>query len=247
MIILKSKREIALMKEAGQLVARVREAVRQAVCPGVSTLELDRLAEEMITQAGATPAFKGYRGFPASICTSVNDQVVHGIPSARRLQEGDILSVDIGVIYQGYVGDTAVTVAVGQVSAAAEKLLRVTEEALEKGLAQCRPDAHLGDVSHAVQSWVEQHGLSVVRDYVGHGIGRTMHEDPQVPNFGQAGTGLLLRPGMVFALEPMVNVGHWEVRTESDGWTVVTADGSLSAHFEHTVAVTDAGPEVLTR
>lgn len=246
MIILKSSREIALMREAGRIVAQVHAAIRDAIRPGVTTRELDQLAEEQIRRAGGIPTFKGYRGYPACICASVNDEVVHGIPGPRRLQEGDIVAIDLGVTYKGYVADAAYTWPVGQVSPEAARLLRVTQEALERAIAQCWPGKHLGDIGHAVQSYVEAHGFNVVRDYTGHGIGANMHEDPQVPNYGRPGTGVQLRAGMVLAIEPMVNAGTWEVRTLPDRWTVVTVDGSYSAHFEHTVAITDHGPEVLT-
>lgn len=246
MIILKSAREIALMREAGRIVAQVHEELRKAVRPGITTRELDALAERLIRQAGGVPTFKGYHGYPASICASVNDEVVHGIPSDRVLREGDIIAIDLGVTYKGYVGDSAYTWPVGQVSEEAQRLLQTTREALEHAIAQCWPGKLLGDIGHAVQSHVERNGFSVVRDYVGHGIGSSMHEDPQVPNYGQPGTGLPLRAGMVLAIEPMVNTGTWKTRVLADDWTVVTADGGYSAHFEHTVAITEHGPEVLT-
>lgn len=247
MIILKSPREIEIMREAGKIAGEVRELLRRHVQPGMTTKDLDTLAEEFITKAGGVPTFKGYNGFPASICASVNDEVVHGIPGPRVLHEGDVISIDVGVTYKGYVGDTAVTIPVGKVSELAEKLLRYTAESLEKAIEQCHAGKHLSDVSHAVQQCVEAEGLSVVRDYVGHGVGHSMHEDPQIPNFGPPGMGPVLRPGMVLAIEPMVNTGTWEVKTLPDQWTVVTRDGGLSAHFEHTVAITDGAPLVLTR
>ena len=247
MIILKSTREIELMAKAGRITAQAHQIVKEAIAPGITTKELDRLVEEFFKKVGAIPAFKGYRGFPASICTSVNDQVVHGIPSDDVvLQEGDILSVDIGAIYDGYFGDAAVTYPVGKISPEAEKLLSVTAEALMQGIAQAVEGNRLSDISAAIQQWVESHGFSVVRDYVGHGIGQQMHEDPQIPNFGRPGFGPRLEAGMVFALEPMVNAGTYHVKALADGWTVVTVDGSLSAHFEHTVAITPQGPRILT-
>lgn len=247
MVIIKSPREIAAMREAGRIVAMtLREMGRMAV-PGVTTGEMGRFAEDYIIRQGGVPAFKGYRGFPASACISVNDQVVHGIPGERELREGDIVSIDVGVILDGYHGDGAWTFSVGNVSEEARRLLKVTYGALLAGIAVARPGNRVGDVSHAVEQYVVARGMSVVRDYVGHGIGRAMHEEPQVPNFGPPGVGVVLRPGMTLAIEPMVNVGRPEVRVLSDGWTVVTADGSLSAHFEHTVAIGDGEPEILTR
>ncbi len=247
-IFLKSAKELRTMREAGRIVAETLQRLREAVRPGVSTAELDRIAHETVTRRGAQPAFLGYRGYPASVCASINDEIVHGIPSPERiLQEGDIVSLDFGAVYQGYVGDSAITVGVGQVAPLAEQLLRVTEEALEKGIAQARPNNHLGDVSAAIQRHAEAAGFSVVRKYVGHGVGRAMHEPPEVPNFGLPGRGPVLRPGLVLAIEPMVNTGTYETVELDDGWTVLTADGGLSAHFEHTVAITSNGPEVLTR
>lgn len=236
------------MREAGRISARALRLVGEAVRPGVTTLELDAIAEEAIREAGAAPAFKGYHGFPATLCTSVNSQVVHGIPSKGVvLNEGDILSVDVGALFNGYYGDNAHTFAVGAVSDRTESLLRVTEESLWAGIEQCRVGKRLYDIGAAVQSRAEDAGYGVVREYVGHGIGRAMHEDPNVPNYGTAGTGPRLEAGMVLAIEPMVNAGTHVVDALPDGWTVVTRDGSLSAHFEHTVAVTDDGPLVLTR
>jgi len=247
MIILKSPREIELMKEAGMIVYDVHQELARAVKPGVSTAELDELAESLIRKAGGIPTFKGYHGFPASICASVNEEVVHGIPGKRRLQEGDIIAIDLGVTYKGYVGDSAYTHPVGQISTQVQRLLDVTRKSLEKAIEQCYPGKRLGDIGHAVQSYVESHGFGVVRDFVGHGIGANMHEDPQVPNFGSPGTGKELRPGMVLAIEPMVNAGTWEVKVLSDKWTVITGDRSYSAHFEHTIAITENGPVILTR
>ncbi len=248
MIILKSPDEVDKMRAAGRIVAATIDAVLGAVRPGVFTADLDAVAEAFIREREAAPSFKGYRGFPASICASLNDEVVHGIPSPKRiLKQGDVLSLDFGAIWEGYHADSAVTVFVGEPpSAEAEKLVLVTEEALEAGISQIRPGGRLSDVSHAVQQVVEGAGFSVVREYVGHGIGRTLHEDPQIPNYGLPGRGPELRPGLVVAVEPMVTMGDWRTRVLADDWTVVTADGSLSAHFEHTIAVTEGGREVLT-
>jgi len=244
---LRSRDEIERIREAGLVVHDVLAEVVAAVAPGVTTAELDRLAEARARERGAVPAFKGYHGYPASLCISVNDEVVHGIPSPSRvLREGDIVGLDFGVAYRGFYGDSARSVAVGAVSPAARRLLETTRQALERAIAAAASGSRLGDVGSAVQALVESRGFSVVRDFVGHGIGRRLHEPPPVPNFGAAGTGVRLRPGMVLALEPMVNAGGPEVVTLDDGWTAVTADGSLSAHFEHTVAVTENGPEVLT-
>ncbi len=247
MIILKSPEEIGKMRRAGRIVASTRERVLAAVRPGVTTGQLDAIADEHLSAEGATASFKGYRGFPASICTSVNEQIVHGIPGDRTLRDGDLLSLDFGAIWDGYHGDSAVSEFVGEPpSAEAEKLVLVTEESLEAGISQIRAGGRLSDIGTAVQQVVEGAGFSVVREYVGHGIGQSLHEDPQIPNYGPPGRGPELRPGMVLAVEPMVNLGGWETRLLEDGWTVVAADGSLSAHFEHTVALTDDGPEILT-
>jgi methionyl aminopeptidase len=246
-IIRKSPEEIEKMRRAGRIVARTIDRVLEAVRPGVATHALDGVAEQFILGEGAVPSFKGYRGFPASICVSVNEQVVHGIPGDRRLKDGDVLSLDFGAIWEGYHADSAVTVFVGEPpSAEAEKLVRVTEDALEAGISQVRAGKRLSDIGHAVQQVVEGAGFAVVREYVGHGIGRNLHEDPQIPNYGQPGRGPEIKPGLVVAVEPMVNLGDWPTRVLKDNWTVVTADGSLSAHFEHTIAVTADGPEVLT-
>jgi len=245
-IVTKSAAELEIMRQAGRVTAAALRAVGEAVRPGVTTGELDALAEDAIRSAGAVPAFKGYHGFPASLCTSVNAEVVHGIPGKRRLRAGDILSVDCGAIVDGYYGDAARTFPVGEPADEALRLMKVTSESLEAGIACCVPGQRLYDVSAAVQGVVEAAGFSVVREYVGHGIGRSMHEDPQVPNYGRAGTGPVLQVGVVLAIEPMVNAGGADVRSLDDGWTVVTVDGSLSAHFEHTVAVTHEGPLVLT-
>lgn len=247
MIIRKSPGEIERMRRAGRITAGAREAVAAAVRPGVTTRALDALAEEVIRGEGAIPSFKGYRGFPASICASVNHEVVHGIPGERVLRDGDLLKLDVGAIWEGFHGDSAVSVFVGEpASGEVEKLVEVTRQSLEAGIAQLRPGNRLSDVSHTVQQVVEGAGFSVVREYVGHGIGRSLHEDPQIPNYGPPGRGPEIKPGLVVAVEPMVNMGDWRTEVLSDDWTVVTADGSTSAHFEHTIAVTDDGPEVLT-
>jgi methionyl aminopeptidase len=246
-IIRKSADEIELMRRAGRITAKAREEVVAAVRPGVTTGQLDRLAEKVIRAEGATPSFKGYRGFPASICASVNEEVVHGIPGDRVLREGDLFKVDVGAIWKGFHGDSAVSVFVGEpASGEVEKLVEVTRQSLEAGIAQLRPGSRLSDVSHAVQQVVEGAGFSVVREYVGHGIGRALHEDPQIPNYGPPGRGPEIKPGLVVAVEPMVNMGEWKTEVKGDDWTVVTADGSISAHFEHTIAVSEDGPEVLT-
>ncbi len=247
MIIGKSKKDLEKMRAAGRLAGQVREALRAMACAGVTTLQLDAAAERMIRDGGALPTFKGYHGFPYSICASVNEQVVHGFPSEYELKEGDILSVDVGATLNGWVGDTATTLPVGEVSEELRKLLRVTEESLERAIRQCWPGKHLGDIGWAVQEHAEGHGYTVVREYVGHGIGTAMHEDPQVPNYGKPKRGTKLVAGLTIAIEPMVNAGSAGTRTMPDRWTVVTVDGSRSAHFEHTVAVTDDGPRVLTR
>lgn len=246
MIVRKSPTEIEIMREAGRVTARALRLVGEAVAAGVTTRELDEIAEEAIRKEGATPAFLGYHGFPASICSSLNDQVVHGIPCKVRVVEGDVVSVDIGAVVDGYYGDSARTFAVGDVGDVARRLLVATRLSLEAGIARCVEGNHLSDISHAVQQVAEGAGFSVVREYVGHGIGRAMHEEPQIPNYGPPGKGPELKEGMVFAIEPMVNAGGGAVRSLEDGWTVVTQDGSVSAHFEHTVAVTAQGPLVLT-
>ena len=246
MIFLKSERELTLMRQACRIVAVTLARLQEAVVPEVTTRELELLALDSIRSQGAQTAFKGYQKFPAHICTSVNEEVVHGIPGARRLREGDIVSIDLGAIWNGFYGDAACTFPVGRISPEAQRLLAVTRQALERAIAVVRPDHRLSDVSHEVQQFVEAHGYSVVRNYVGHGIGRAMHEEPQIPNFGPPGRGPRLRPGMTLAIEPMVNIGGWEVALRPDHWTAVTADGSLSAHFEHTVAVTEGEAEILT-
>jgi methionyl aminopeptidase len=246
-IVIKTAKEVEKMRRAGGIVREVLHAVRAMVKPGATTLDLERVAETMIEEAGAKPAFKGYHGFPCVLCTSLNDQVVHGIPSAKTvLREGDILSVDCGAVIDGYYGDSAITIPVGKVAAGAQRLLDITQGSLERAIETVRPGATLGDVGAAVQEMVEAEGFSVVKEFVGHGIGTHMHEDPQIPNFGQRGRGVRLREGMVLAIEPMVNAGGDAVRVLKDGWTAVTEDGSLSAHFEHTVAVTKDGAAILT-
>jgi methionyl aminopeptidase len=247
-IVCRSAAEIARLQKANTFVAEVLEALEAAVAPGVTTADLDAMAERMVRDGGAEPAFKGYRGYPATLCASVNDEVVHGIPSkSRALAEGDIISLDIGVKLGGFYGDSAVTVPIGRVPDRTRELLRVTQESLERAIAQVRVGGRLSDLGHAVQQWVEAHGFSVVREFVGHGIGEKLHEEPQIPNYGQPGRGPKLAEGMVLAIEPMVAMGKPETRVLKDGWTAVTRDGSLAAHFEHTVAVTAEGPMVLTR
>jgi methionyl aminopeptidase len=248
MIIYKSKDELEKMRVSGRITAGTIERVVAAIRPGVTTADLDAVAEGYIRERGAVPSFKGYRGFPGSICTSLNNEIVHGIPSKRRvLKDGDLLSLDFGAIWEGFHSDSAVTVFVGEPpSSESEKLVRVTQEALEAGIAEIRPGGRITDISHAIQQSAEGAGFSVVREYVGHGVGRALHEDPQVPNYGAPGHGPEMRPGLVLAVEPMVNMGGWETAVLADDWTVVTLDGSLSAHFEHTIAVTDRGHEVLT-
>jgi len=246
-VVLRSARELDLIREAGRIVARVLDALGEAVAPGMTTAELDGLAERMIRSAGALPTFKGYQGFPASICVSLNDEVVHGIPGGRRLQPGDVISCDVGATLAGYIGDGARTFALAPVAPEAHRLLEVTECALAAGVAAAVPGGRVGDISHAVQSVVERAGYSVVRRFCGHGVGTSMHEEPQVPNHGLAGHGPRLRPGMVLAIEPMVCAGGFDVRIAANGWTVSTVDGSLAAHFEHTVALVEEGaPRVLT-
>ena len=246
-VVLKSSKEIEKMRRAGKIVREVLELVRSHVKPGATTLDLEKAAEARLKALGVKAAFKGYHGYPCVLCTSVNSEVVHGIPSPNRvLKQGDIVSVDFGVVVDGYYGDSAITVPVGAIDANAARLLKTTEESLHAAIAAVRPGATLGDVGAAVQGVVEREGFSVVRDFVGHGIGSQMHEDPQVPNFGQAGQGMKLKPGMVIAIEPMVNAGRPDVMVLEDGWTAVAKDGSMSAHFEHTVAVTANGASILT-
>lgn len=248
MIILKTPEEIEKIRVSCRIVAQALQLLEKEVRPGISTMELNDIAEEFTRRQGAKPAFKGYRGFPQSLCTSINDGVVHGIPSShRKLREGDIISLDLGSLYEGYYGDSAITVGVGEISEEARKLLSVTRSSLEAGLRQVRENNSLSDISHAIQTTVEREGFSVVRIFVGHGIGTSLHEEPQIPNFGPPGRGPRLKAGMVLAIEPMVNIGTCDVRILDDNWTVITADGSLSAHFEHTVAVTENGCDVLSR
>ncbi|HEV3058709.1 MAG TPA: type I methionyl aminopeptidase [Vicinamibacterales bacterium] len=247
MIVCRSTAELQRMREAGRLVGEVLTELAALVAPGITTADLDDVAEKRIRRAGATPAFKGYHGYPATICASVNEEVIHGIPSGRRvLSEGDVISIDVGASLDGYYGDSAITLPVGQVSEEAATLLRVTEESLYKAIARVKVGGRVSDLGHAVQQHVEAYGFSVVREFVGHGIGQRMHEEPQVPNYGEAGRGPRLTEGMVLAIEPMVNVGTPAVKVLADGWTAVTRDSSLSAHFEHTVAVTADGPWILT-
>jgi methionyl aminopeptidase len=246
-IILKSPDEIARLRRAGRITALTIERLLEEVRPGITTADLDRIAEKSMRGEGATPSFKGYRGFPASICTSLNEEIVHGIPGKRVLIEGDILKLDVGAVWEGYHGDSAVSIFVGEpLSDVAEKLVAVTRDSLDAGIAQLRVGGRLSDVGYAVQHVAEGAGFTCVREYAGHGVGRALHEDPQVPNYGDPGRGPVVKPGLVIAIEPMVNVGGWRTRVLGDRWTVVTADGSLSAHFEHTIAITEDGPEVLT-
>jgi len=247
MIELKNKEQFERMRTAGRIVAEVLEIMKETVKPEITTAELDRIAEAHIRKYGAVPAFKGYQGFPATLCTSVNEEVVHGIPSLRVLKNGDIISIDCGALIDGFYGDSAITLPVGDIDEEKARLLAVCEESLSQGIAQACIGNRLFDISHAVQSYVEQNGMSVVRDYVGHGIGRKMHEEPQIPNFGKPGRGPRLEIGMALAIEPMVNLGGYQVETLKDNWTVVTKDRRSSAHFEHTVAITENGPEILTR
>ena len=245
-IIVKSEREIAIMRQAGRIVAAVLDILCRQVRAGMRTKELDIIAAREVERLGAKPSFKGYRGFPANLCVSVNDEVVHGIPGERILRQGDIVSLDLGVSFMGFQGDAAVTIGVGEIDLKARELMETTEGVLKAGIATARAGARLGDISATMQSYAEKRGYSIVREYTGHGIGRDMHEEPQIPNFGVPGTGPILKEGMTLALEPMVNVGDWHTRVGDDHWTVLTADGSLSAHFEHTIAITDGEPEVLT-
>jgi methionyl aminopeptidase len=246
LIIVKSPQEIELMRQGGRIVAETLQELARVIKPGLTTRQLDTIARRCIEKFQAEPAFLGYQGFPASICASLNEEVVHGIPGSRRLKKGDIISIDVGARYKGYYADAAASFPVGEVPSLAKRLLEVTRESLYQGIAKAVPGNRLYDISAAIQAYVEAAGFSVVRTYVGHGIGSEMHEEPQVPNFGSPGRGPLLEPGMVLAIEPMVNVGGWEVETKDDQWTVVTKDGSLSAHFEHTVAILQDGPEILT-
>ncbi|MCS6938900.1 MAG: type I methionyl aminopeptidase [Roseiflexus sp.] len=246
-VVLRTRQQIAQMRAAGRLVAATFEMLREHVRPGVTTRELDRIAEQFVRKHGAIPAYKGYRGFPATICVAINNVVCHGIPGNERLKEGDIIGIDIGVRLNGWYGDSCITVPVGKISPEAQRLLEVTEEALWRGIRAARGGAHLGDIGAAIQTYVEANGFSVVREWTGHGVGQQLHEEPTVLHYGKPGTGMRLRPGMTFTIEPMVNAGRPEaVLDKTDGWTVRTADGSLSAQFEHTIAITEGEPEVLT-
>lgn len=247
MVILKLPEEIERARASNRIVAEVLSRLREKVKPGVKTKDLDKFAEEIAEKRGARPAFKGYHGYPHSLCVSINEVVVHGMPSERVLEEGDIVGLDFGVFYQGFFGDATVTLPVGKVTAKALRLMQVTEQSLYAGIAQAREGNRLGDISAAVQSVVEEAGYSVVRDFVGHGIGKDLHEEPQIPNFGQKGRGIELKKGMILAIEPMVNEKKYKVQVLPDGWTVVTKDGSLSAHFEHSIAITEHGPDILSR
>ncbi len=245
-IVVKSRDEIAIMKEAGRIVSGVRDLLVDSLRPGIVELELDQIVRREFKKAGVIPTFLGYHGYPATVCISINDEIVHGIPGTREIQDGDIVSIDIGCTYKGFVADTAVSAGVGNVSPESQRLIDVTREAVWRGIRASRAGLKTGDIGHAIQTYVEGEGLAIVREYVGHGIGRQMHEDPQVPNFGKPDTGTPLRPGMVIAIEPMVNLGDWRTKRDDDEWTVRTIDGKLSAHFEHTLAITDGEAEVLT-
>jgi len=246
MIPLKSEQDLAMLKKSGKILCKAMQRLQEFIKPGIKTSEIDRLAEELLRREDVLPAFKGYKGFPANICTSINEEVVHGIPSDRVLKEGDIISLDLGVNYKGYFSDAAITVPVGKINAKVKKLIEVTKKALSEGIKQAKQDNHLSDISYAIQAYVEGHGFSVVRQFIGHGIGCSLHEEPEIPNFGRPHQGPLLKSGMVLAIEPMVNMGSWECEILENGWTAVTKDGLASAHFEHTLAITDKGPEILT-
>lgn len=247
MIVLKTGRELSIMREACKISARALKLIGEAIEPGVTTAELDRIAEKFIRSCGATPNFKGYNGYPATACISINNEVIHGIPTAKRkIQNGDIVSVDLGALFEGYHGDNAATFACGDVSEEAKRLMDTTRESLYEGIKMARAGGRIGDISNAIQSYVEARGYSVVRDFVGHGVGTSLHEAPEVPNFGTAGRGVRLMPGMTLAIEPMINLGKPQVKIMPDGWTVLTQDGSLSAHFEHTIAITAEGPQIMT-
>ncbi len=245
-ISIKTAQEIELLRDVGKILAEIVEDLKRSLKEGITTREVDQCAEKLIRQRGVLPAFKGYRGFPGCVCVSVNEEVVHGVPGNRLLRTGDIVSLDVGIIHKGYYSDTALTVGIGTIRDALKKLLDVTSQSLYKGIAQARGGNHLSDISHAIQTFVEANHFSIVRDFVGHGIGKKLHEDPEIPNFGPAHNGPVINEGMVFAIEPMVNMGTWQTRILEDGWTVVTQDGAPSAHFEHTVAITANGPEILT-
>ena len=246
-ISIKTAQEIVILRDAGKILAEIIEDLKRSLKEGITTREVDQAAEKLIRQRAVVPAFKGYRGFPGCVCISVNEEVVHGVPGNRLLRAGDIVSLDVGIIHKEYYSDTALTVGIGTIRDALKKLLDVTSQSLDKGIEQARVGNHLSDISHAIQTFVEANHFSIVRDFVGHGIGKSLHEDPEIPNFGAAHNGPILKEGMVLAIEPMVNMGTWQTKILDDGWTVVTQDGAPSAHFEHTVAITAKGPEILTR
>ena len=246
MIPLKSEKDLQMLKKSGEILGKVLRELESKIKEGISTLEIDSLAEKLILAKNALPAFKGYKGFPATVCTSINEEIVHGIPSQRKLNEGDIIGLDLGVNYNGYFSDAAITIGIGKISPEKRSLIEVTRKALELGIKEAWPKHHLLDISHSIQDYVESNGFSVVRQFVGHGIGLSLHEEPEVPNFGKAGHGPLLESGMVLAIEPMINMGGWEAEILNNGWTAVTRDRLPSAHFEHTVAITEKGPEILT-
>ena len=247
LISIKTAQEIAILRDAGKILAEIVEDLKRSLKEGITTGEVDQVAEKLIRQRGVVPAFKGYRDFPGCVCVSVNEEVVHGVPGNRLLRSGDIVSLDVGIIHKDYYSDIALTAEIGLVRDALKKLLEVTSQSLYKGIEQARVGNHLSDISHAIQTFVEANHFSIVRDFVGHGIGKNLHEDPEIPNFGPAHNGPILKEGMVFAIEPMVNMGTWQTRILDDGWTVVTQDGQPSAHFEHTVAIASQGPEIFTR
>lgn len=246
MVPIKSKEDLKMLRKSGRILSKIMRGLREFVKAGVSTYEIDQLAEELVRREKVIAAFKGYNGFPANICTSINEEVIHGIPGQRRLNDGDIISLDLGINYKGYFSDGAVTLPVGRISPKAGELIDVTRESLFEGIKEARANNHLSDISNAIQTYVESHGFSVVRQFVGHGIGCNLHEEPQIPNFGLPQQGEVLKSGMVMAIEPMVNMGTWECKVMDNGWTAVTKDGLLSAHFEHTIAITEQGPEILT-
>jgi methionyl aminopeptidase len=246
MIVIKSESEIEIMRKSGRITGSLLNKLRKILRPGVTTKELDKFAEDFIRKRGAVPAFKGYGGYPASLCASINEEVVHGIPSKRRLKDGDIIGLDTGAIYKGYYSDAAITVPVGKITEEKKRLIRITEEAFYRGIEKARPGNRLSDISSAIQKYVEKNGFSIVREFCGHGVGRMLHEDPQIPNYGEPNRGPRLKPGMTFAIEPMVNAGTYRVKILSNGWTAVTADGRPSSHFENTIVITDERPEILT-
>ena len=246
MIPLKSEKDLEMLRKSGKILAKVLKKLQESVKPGITTKEINLLAEELVAKENALPAFKGYRGFPATICTSINEEIIHGVPGDRKIKEGDIVSLDLGVNYEGYFSDAAVTVAVGKIDSQGKKLIEVTKKALSIGINEARPENRLSDISYNIQNYVEKNGFSVVRQFVGHGIGKNLHEEPEIPNFGRLHEGPALKSGMVFAIEPMVNMGSWEAEILDNGWTAVTKDRLPSAHFEHTVAITEKGPEILT-